>query len=104
MLPGEFSRIQLLSVAAVMRMAKNPMQCARIRPLIFQALESRSCRGHTVMIFATSTTVKKLPITPANPTCRYTLIEPGRGLGFLCLGFGQRAKPVAFHCPLGDNG
>ena len=36
-------------------------------PLIFQELESRSCRDHKVMILATSTTVKKLPITPATP-------------------------------------
>jgi hypothetical protein len=40
------------------RVAKNPMPCAPIRPLIFQELESRSCRGHKVMISAISLTVK----------------------------------------------
>src|SRR6516164_7299954 len=68
MLQGESYGGQLLFVAVVMRVAKNPMQCAWIRPLIFQELESRSCRGHKVMILAASTTVKKLPITPATPS------------------------------------
>src|SRR5262249_22968778 len=75
-LQDEFCGGQRLTVAAVMRVAKNPMQRARIRPLIFQELESRSCRGHKVMILATSATVKKLPITPATPA-RGPLQQPG---------------------------
>src|SRR5215471_169338 len=49
------------------RVAQNPMQWAQKHALIFQELESRSCHGYKVMILATSTTVKKLPITPATP-------------------------------------
>jgi hypothetical protein len=39
------------------RVAKNPLQCVQLRPLIFHELESRSCRGHKVMISATPATV-----------------------------------------------
>src|SRR5215471_12432317 len=74
MLQGEFSGSQLLSVAVVMRVAKNPMQWAQIHSLIFQELESRSYRGHKVMILATSSTVKKRPITHATPL----YARPGR--------------------------
>ena len=39
------------------RVAKNPVQCAQIHPLIFQELESRSCHGYKVRISATALTV-----------------------------------------------
>ena len=50
-------------------MAKNSLKSALIRALIFHELRSRYPPGNKVMILATSTTVKKLPITPATPSC-----------------------------------
>ena len=44
--------------------AKNPVQWAHLRPLIFQELESHSCRGHKVMIAAMALTVN-LPVFAA---------------------------------------
>jgi len=49
------------------RMAKNPLRFALIWGLIFHALHTRQAPGKKVMILATSTTVKKPPITPATP-------------------------------------
>ncbi len=51
------------------------MQCAQIRPLIFHELESRSCRGHKVMILATSTTVKELPIISSTGSCQVRCVS-----------------------------
>src|SRR5215813_12699233 len=42
--------------------AKNPVQRAHLHPLIFQKLESRSCRSHKVMIAAIPATVKFLAL------------------------------------------
>jgi hypothetical protein len=62
------------------RGAKNPMQCAQIRPLIFQELESRSCRGHKVMISATPPTVNFPVFAAGGPilTLRHSVTKINR--------------------------
>ena len=55
--------------------AKNPVQWAHLCPLIFQELESRSCRGHKVMISATALTVN-LPVFAAGGPITSTRWRP----------------------------
>src|SRR5262249_45531328 len=84
------------------RVAKNPMQCAQICPLIFQELESRSCRGHKVMISATALTVNFWVFAAGEPTIKLWHSEPGFYMRFhpqrwhldRCLRTGSRATCV----------
>src|SRR5437868_3770697 len=71
-------------------------------PGIFRPGDSCSQAGRWALSRVRST--EGLPLTAGSPPGRYALLEPGRWVLSLVLGFGNGRKPVASPTPCGGGG